>query len=118
MRISDWSSDVCSSDLPGRHPPIGVGQVHVDSREQGPAIAKEGEPAVRLALVLQYADPDEAAHPRCRIVEVDIDALVPAWMLVRLAVAFGVQCDVAMGHPMLLLQSCGSASSFPPRPVP
>src|SRR3546814_19216756 len=81
-----------ASDLePGRHPPIGVGQVHVDSREQGPAIAKEGEPAVRLALVLQYADPDEAAPPRCRIVEVEINALVPAWMVVRLAVAFGVQ---------------------------
>src|SRR3546814_18294305 len=96
MRISDWSSDVCSSDLPGRHPPIGVGQVHVDSREQGPAIAKEGEPAVRLVLVLQYADPAEAAHLRCSIVEVEVDALVQTWMLVRLAVAFVVQCDVAL----------------------
>src|SRR3546814_20123645 len=27
MRISDWSSDVCSSDLPGRHLPA---QVRVD----------------------------------------------------------------------------------------
>src|SRR3546814_15983129 len=78
MRISDWSSDVRSSDL-------------VDSREQGPAIAKEGEPAVRLALVLQYVDPDEAAHPRCRIVEVEIDARVPAWRIVRLAVARSVE---------------------------
>src|SRR3546814_4239458 len=27
MRISDWSSDVCSSDLAARHPHVGLGKV-------------------------------------------------------------------------------------------
>src|SRR3546814_2110865 len=32
MRISDWSSDVCSSDLPGRLEPahLRIGDIHVE----------------------------------------------------------------------------------------
>src|SRR3546814_1380176 len=42
MRISDWSSDVCSSDLPG-HPPLQVTDV----------LAHALQPAVEAAEVLQ-----------------------------------------------------------------
>src|SRR3546814_13801902 len=47
MRISDWSSDVCSSDLPGDPADIVVdlhvsaGRPTVDVRDQGPGIAQE-----------------------------------------------------------------------------
>src|SRR3546814_20911355 len=50
MRISDWSSDVCSSDLPSPHPHLGLLAV---ARLAGAGLALVAAPHHRrLALVL------------------------------------------------------------------
>src|SRR3546814_13247229 len=46
MRISDWSSDVCSSDLPHEAGFVGRGQHEVASRRRLEDLAVEGEGAV------------------------------------------------------------------------
>src|SRR3546814_15661034 len=73
MRISDWSSDVCSSDLPLVHPVehIGeqrlaalhmVGQIMVEMVAHRifdqPRRLRTGQPVLRLALELRVADED------------------------------------------------------------
>src|SRR3546814_20828144 len=71
MRISDWSSDVCSSDLEGRH---GVAR-------SGPAIPEVSGPVVPHDQVLgvRPARPDLYRHPRraAEDVALDHDALPP-----------------------------------------
>src|SRR3546814_17825940 len=47
MRISDWSSDVCSSDLEGDHVADRLGAGH----QRGDAIDAEGDAAVRRRAV-------------------------------------------------------------------
>src|SRR3546814_11283512 len=71
MRISDWSSDVCSSDLEGDHVADRLGAGH----QRGDAIDAEGDAAVRrravperveqeaeLRLGLLRADAQQLAH--------------------------------------------------------
>src|SRR3546814_11476004 len=70
MRISDWSSDVCSSDLQDRQ--------HQPRRDQAPPIAREvaepskGNPGKAgrhraakgdIAEIFDVARPDQRAHP-------------------------------------------------------
>src|SRR3546814_3711369 len=45
MRISDWSSDVCSSDLPVEQPPLRVANLGQDAIEIG---VGQPVPAVRI----------------------------------------------------------------------
>src|SRR3546814_6428819 len=48
MRISDWSSDVCSSDLGARQAQrVGQGGVHAAARCRSPSAAAAGECAVQ-----------------------------------------------------------------------
>src|SRR3546814_10353128 len=68
MRISDWSSDVCSSDLPGQFT-LGLGLVQTDEAGH-PAIA-EPQP-VQLVEQTRPGRVREAAHadrPQVRITE-------------------------------------------------
>src|SRR3546814_19711281 len=65
MRISDWSSDVCSSDLRAAHLHHGVvddADEFLPAGEEGLAVAALG----RLQVVVQVtvADMDEADQPR------------------------------------------------------
>src|SRR3546814_146457 len=69
MRISDWSSDVCSSDLQGAAPTprhaeqgrrMGTDPAVPLAEEVGPTVA-QGEAA---AQVLSDGGPDEALHGR------------------------------------------------------
>src|SRR3546814_6651384 len=57
MRISDWSSDVCSSDLPARLRLNGVMQRHAPLA----AVAKQ---ALEAGLVLRGGDDQNLANPR------------------------------------------------------
>src|SRR3546814_11454175 len=45
MRISDWSSDVCSSDLIGSYPDISLKQARDEAYEARRAVASGGDPA-------------------------------------------------------------------------
>src|SRR3546814_5095785 len=70
MRISDWSSDVCSSDLAGDvHPEVvGRGRPRVDRvpRAQGAAMAIAGgvELVARVGCVAGDRDPIARAAPQ------------------------------------------------------
>src|SRR3546814_17081596 len=46
MRISDWSSDVCSSDLSAYLPGIHASQQHQDQQNRDPCLQSEGQPAL------------------------------------------------------------------------
>src|SRR3546814_15227325 len=75
MRISDWSSDVCSSDLPKARPFAGVelggtkcictlahGPTHVlDQRTIPTTVPGETLPAIVATLTAWYRDPGFAA---------------------------------------------------------
>src|SRR3546814_17199442 len=57
MRISDWSSDVCSSDLPEGHPEVARGMDHVGTDHE--VIAPGGEAlCLRIVVEVQRADLD------------------------------------------------------------
>src|SRR3546814_19740569 len=59
MRISDWSSDVCSSDLSGAFAQISLAiATYYDSRVL--ENIKQHEIAVRSAVLMRLADQDEA----------------------------------------------------------
>src|SRR3546814_10296736 len=68
MRISDWSSDVCSSDLPrigfrGPAPATGEGEL---AKREAPALRREGHTAVRGSLDVRAGGPAPhlaQAHP-------------------------------------------------------
>src|SRR3546814_5294604 len=58
MRISDWSSDVCSSDLPKNlihHSPhamhILIANLHKDAAAVGQQIPRHGEPVAQISEV-------------------------------------------------------------------
>src|SRR3546814_3039395 len=54
MRISDWSSDVCSSDLKEYQPAGGGGGVHREQRERIPQHVEHAlDPAAALPQVQQ-----------------------------------------------------------------
>src|SRR3546814_3856686 len=60
MRISDWSSDVCSSDLPVRGPPgwlgnLKVGPVGSDAVKMSPAAVLDRVTGGRGALAIKYS---------------------------------------------------------------
>src|SRR3546814_19842771 len=88
MRISDWSSDVCSSDLVEEALVIGIGADHRKEEDHGKQQAdpdagqarenrEEAEPEAEEHHVDQYqADVDSVAHPR-RLLE-DTRARRPA----------------------------------------
>src|SRR3546814_16835977 len=91
MRISDWSSDVCSSDLEGRH---GVARI-------GPAIPEVSGPVVPHDQVLGVRPdrPDLYRHPRraAEDVALDTDALPPR-ALDRQSVEEGKSVSVRVDH--------------------
>src|SRR3546814_2689308 len=68
MRISDWSSDVCSSDLPharDRRSPAGLGEQEIAGRPpghgvpEGPTGAAEGTGDHGAAPIADRQDPEE-----------------------------------------------------------
>src|SRR3546814_8763355 len=68
MRISDWSSDVCSSDLARQQPHIGIGEQTVDPR----ILARPYEGAVRgdranARLAIERRQAVEPVLPRQRV---------------------------------------------------
>src|SRR3546814_4256443 len=73
MRISDWSSDVCSSDLPDVEP---VGLSTIDRQRFGGRAAQSlffGRPACSSVDALDDADPVAGRIHRLRIFGVDGD---------------------------------------------
>src|SRR3546814_2194060 len=52
MRISDWSSDVCSSDLISGHDPAGGAGIHADLE----AVAAQGAHALTVITALTVQD--------------------------------------------------------------
>src|SRR3546814_4368911 len=66
MRMSDWSSDVCSSDLPGAAA-LGGGQRRVDDARRGAAI---GGQVTHSGEIGQHRD----EHERARGAEADMPA--------------------------------------------
>src|SRR3546814_5928497 len=55
MRISDWSSDVCSSDLPA-HRPVGVGQQRGDAARRARSQAELAQRQVADVLRVEAVD--------------------------------------------------------------
>src|SRR3546814_1630158 len=65
MRISDWSSDVCSSDLRGRKPLLGMGERQVLHELLGTDPGPVGE----HPLEMRFAEPDLGCrHCKARLV--------------------------------------------------
>src|SRR3546814_11656049 len=58
MRISDWSSDVCSSDLGGEQLDAVVGELVVRRRDDG---ARDAEPGRGVGHHRRGHDPEQAA---------------------------------------------------------
>src|SRR3546814_9371193 len=70
MRISDWSSDVCSSDLVGGHHLEVVGEVVAGGTVQGPAVLLDVAdefhlPHVRGALEHQVRSEERRVGKEC-----------------------------------------------------
>src|SRR3546814_10842460 len=63
MRISDWSSDVCSSDLPRRRVPLGDVARHVDAAEEHRNAARAGA-LERREPVARLFEADAILHPQ------------------------------------------------------
>src|SRR3546814_2286221 len=59
MRISDWSSDVCSSDL--GHVDVDDAAEHVD---RGGVVVEERRDALEPRIVHQHVEPPDAADDR------------------------------------------------------
>src|SRR3546814_4811551 len=58
MRISDWSSDVCSSDLCGRvHPPMRPVEIRVVDKEVGKRAPRQPPPAVKAGVGVDARPP-------------------------------------------------------------
>src|SRR3546814_7796496 len=66
MRISDWSSDVCSSDLPNVD---GTFRLAQDSRDS------IGRRVHRVGVVAEHLDRDVAPHAGDQLVEAHLDGL-------------------------------------------
>src|SRR3546814_17485653 len=76
MRISDWSSDVCSSDLVGAHGTLEwlPGKTVALSQECFPEIVTGGLPVIYPFIV---SNPEEAAVAKRRIGAITIGHLPP-----------------------------------------
>src|SRR3546814_10481884 len=89
MRISDWSSDVCSSDLHAAGARLDVDQLPVPGREREPALqvdhaesgraAGPGRVEMRLAVAARHAPAiTETGEQRAEILAFHIDFQVRA----------------------------------------
>src|SRR3546814_14061735 len=89
MRISDWSSDVCSSDLDPAHVPAGIyARQALEALGLWDQVADRLAPAANVRAALALVDRGEAAAgivyetdaavaPRVRIVDAFPDAVTP-----------------------------------------
>src|SRR3546814_9528469 len=68
MRISDWSSDVCSSDLSRTdHYPVGADAAHRSGDRRRDQIAPARTPSAPAGHALEAADADLGRHTRNRL---------------------------------------------------
>src|SRR3546814_11357822 len=77
MRISDWSSDVCSSDLPAEYDVVVAAGEQITSGLLALTLQAMGTPA-RSWLGWQLPIRTEEAHARARIIDIDTGALTDA----------------------------------------
>src|SRR3546814_17859446 len=56
MRISDWSSDVCSSDLRRERPEVGRGRMRVDSSGAGIGARRRGRRGLLQGTIGAFQD--------------------------------------------------------------
>src|SRR3546814_21147682 len=86
MRISDWSSDVCSSDLPDKHP--GLGEEERQYILTGPTEAgRGGDRRVPLGELLRYRQSWGVILPRFFLDPVWW--LFVSWLPIYIAETFG-----------------------------
>src|SRR3546814_4700624 len=102
MRISDWSSDVCSSDLVR----VGPRQPHAAAHDRGEDIEKgephgfgEGEICVEITFEMIVEDAADAAmHLAVGDVEILVRPLPEAWIMIGIVrVARGLHRGVEIG---------------------
>src|SRR3546814_12756828 len=103
MRISDWSSDVCSSDLGAGRAVLLPGRGHRRSRQRGPLRRVQARPAAGLGVpppdrmpVMTMTEPDSDQHqtserraPRRRLIWIVLAAAAAVAVVVVSAVALG-----------------------------
>src|SRR3546814_15161433 len=104
MRISDWSSDVCSSDLPWQAaPPPRTVRVYVARTAASLPVRTIGEPE---GVELAYETVDWRPAESGRIT----DAIYEEYGLQA------IRIPGAQAHPTKLVQSVAMASVAPPKP--
>src|SRR3546814_2863399 len=77
MRISDWSSDVCSSDLEGGR--VAIADLNIDAAEKAAAEIREKSDAQVMAVAMDVTSEEQ--------VNEGVDKVVSAWGTVDVLVS-------------------------------
>src|SRR3546814_4638748 len=99
MRISDWSSDVCSSDLY-------TADSEVSGKNVGTDLA-EGKPTLPLIHAMKHGSKDETALIRDAIMHGRVEQLEAVLKAVESTGAIPYTCALAERHSLKAAESLG-----------